>query len=54
MGAINLHDRPTAGFASKLERTRAALLQLVADHPRAAGDRAPVVAQASSLHIPEP
>ena len=49
MSAITLHARPSANFDAKLEQTKALLRLLVADHPRAPGDSAPVVTQASSL-----
>ena len=49
MNAIDLNARPSAEFEAKLEQTKAALRQIVADFPRAPGDAAPVIAQASSL-----
>lgn len=49
MNAIDLNARPSAEFDAKLKQTKAALSQIVADFPRAPGDAAPVVGQASSL-----
>ena len=49
MNAITSNARPSADFAEKLESARAALKQLATDFPRAPGDAAPVVTQASSL-----
>ncbi len=49
MSAIDLNARPSANFDAKLEQTRAALRQIVADFPRSADDRVPLVSQASSL-----
>jgi phosphoadenosine phosphosulfate reductase len=49
MSAIELHARASKNFDAKLATTRAALQQLVHEHPRASGaDTAPVT-QASSL-----
>jgi phosphoadenosine phosphosulfate reductase len=49
VSAIDLNARPSAAFDTKLAQTHDALRRIVADFPRAAGDAAPVVAQASSL-----
>ncbi len=49
MSAIDLHARPSANFADKVEQTKALLRLIVIDHPRAPGDDAPAVTQASSL-----
>ena len=49
MNAITSNAKPSADFAEKLERTKAALKQLATDFPRGSGDAAPVVTQASSL-----
>ena len=49
MSAIDQHAQPSATFNSKLEQTKALLRLIVLDHPRAAADASPVVAQASSL-----
>ena len=47
--AINLNAQPSAGFDAKLEQTKTALRQVVADYPRTSDDRDPLVTQASSL-----
>ena len=49
MSAIDLNARPSPNFDGKLEQTRALLRTIVADFPRAAGDNAATVTQASSL-----
>jgi len=49
LNAIDLNARPSAEFDAKLEQTKVALRQIVADFPRAIGDAAPAVVQASSL-----
>jgi phosphoadenosine phosphosulfate reductase len=49
MSAIELHARASKDFDAKLAATRAALQQLVHDHPRTSGAATAPVTQASSL-----
>jgi len=49
MSAVTLNARPTRDFDAKLQHTQSLLRTVVAEHPRAASDAGPVVAQASTL-----